>query len=209
MSFVDDLAEARVMGIIRGTDPEAAVTAGRALFEEGIRFVEIALTTPQALSVIERLAALRPEGSQLGAGTVLTAEDVVAVESAGGQFIVTPAVAPSLDEAVCRSVPSVVGALSPTEIVDARARGASVIKLFPASLGGPAYLKALRDPFPDIPFLAVGGVDLAVAEQYLNIGAIGVGVGGPLVGDAASGGDLAALRERAQSFIALATSHRP
>lgn len=209
MSFVDDLAEARVMGIIRGTDPEAAVTAGCALFEEGIRFVEIALTTPDALSVIERLAAVRPQGSQLGAGTVLTAEDVVAVESAGGQFIVTPAVAPSLDEAVCRSVPSVVGALSPTEIVDARARGASVIKLFPASLGGPAYLKALRDPFPDIPFLAVGGVDLPVAEQYLNIGAIGVGVGGPLVGDAASGGDLAALRERAQAFIALATSRRP
>ncbi len=196
--------EARVIAIIRGTDSEAAVAAGRVLLEEGIRFVEVALTTPDALTVIERLAAALPEGARLGAGTVLTAEEVVAVESAGAQFIVTPAVAPSLDVAVARSLPAVVGALSPTEIVAARARGASVVKLFPASLGGPAYLKALRDPFPDVPFLAVGGVDLAVAEQYLAIGAMGVGVGGPLVGDAASGGDLRALRARAQGFLRLA-----
>lgn len=204
MFFAAQLARARVMAIIRGTDSEAAVAAGRVLLEEGIRFVEVALTTPDALTVIERLATTLPEGARLGAGTVLTAEEVVAVESAGAQFIVTPAVAPSLDVAVSRSLPAVVGALSPTEVVAARARGASVVKLFPASLGGPAYLKALRDPFPDVPFLAVGGVDLAVAEQYLAIGAMGVGVGGPLVGDAASGGDLRALRARAQGFVRLA-----
>jgi 2-dehydro-3-deoxyphosphogluconate aldolase/(4S)-4-hydroxy-2-oxoglutarate aldolase len=201
--FLAELARARVMAIIRGSDAAAATAAGRVLLDEGIRFVEVALTTPGALAVIEQLRAHLPEGAWLGAGTVLTPEHVREVESAGGQFIVTPAVAPSLDEAVCRSVPSVVGALSPTEVLSARTRGASAVKLFPASVGGPGYLKALRDPFPDVPFLAVGGVGLAEAQEYLRVGALGVGVGGPLVGDAASGGDLEALRQRAREFLTL------
>jgi 2-dehydro-3-deoxyphosphogluconate aldolase/(4S)-4-hydroxy-2-oxoglutarate aldolase len=201
--FLTELAHARVMAIIRGSDAAAATAAGRVLLDEGVRFVEVALTTPGALAVIEQLRAHLPEGAWLGAGTVLIPEHVREVESAGAQFIVTPAVAPSLDEAVCRSLPSVVGALSPTEVLSARTRGASAVKLFPASVGGPAYLKALRDPFPDIPFLAVGGVGLAEAQEYLRVGALGVGVGGPLVGDAASGGDLEALRGRARQFLTL------
>jgi 2-dehydro-3-deoxyphosphogluconate aldolase/(4S)-4-hydroxy-2-oxoglutarate aldolase len=201
--FLAELARARVMAIIRGSDAAAATAAGRVLLDEGIRFIEVALTTPGALAVIEQLRAHLPEGTWLGAGTVLTAEHVRDVESAGGQFIVTPAVAPSLDEAVCRSVPSVVGALSPTEVLSARTRGASAVKLFPASVGGPGYLKALRDPFPDVPFLAVGGVGLTEAQEYLRVGALGVGVGGPLVGDAASGGDLEALRQRTRQFLTL------
>ena len=84
--------------------------------------------------------------------------------------------------------------------------GADAVKLFPASLGGPAYLKALRDPFPDMPIVPVGGVDLAGAERYLAHGAVAVGVGSPLVGDAAHGGDLAALRQRARGFVALCSA---
>jgi 2-dehydro-3-deoxyphosphogluconate aldolase/(4S)-4-hydroxy-2-oxoglutarate aldolase len=203
-AFIADLTAARVMAIIRGTDPAAALAAGRVLLEEGVRFVEVALTTPGALDVIGQLREDLPPGARLGAGTVLTAEDVLAVESAGGQFVVTPAVVPSVEAAHERSLPSVVGALTPTEIVSAVTRGASAVKLFPASIGGPAYLKAIRDPFPGIPFLAVGGVGLAEAREYLAVGAIALGVGGPLVGDAASGGDLDALRRRARAFVALA-----
>ena len=88
--------------------------------------------------------------------------------------------------------------------MDGGPAGASAVKLFPASAGGPAYLRALRDPLPDIPFLAVGGVGLDDVEAYLKAGAIGVGVGSPLVGDAASGGDLGALRDRARSYLAVA-----
>lgn len=205
-TFLADLANARVMAIIRGSDPRAAEAAGVTLFEAGVRFVEVALTTPDALGVIERLRHRAPEGCRLGAGTVLTPEDVGRVEAAGGQFIVTPGVVDSVDEAVSRSLPAVVGALSPTEILAARTRGAVAVKIFPASIGGPGYLKALSDPFPDIPLLAVGGVGLAEAEAYLRVGAVGVGVGGPLVGDAASGGDLAALRDRAAAFVALGRS---
>ena len=207
-AFLTDLTRARVMAIVRGSDPAAAEAAGAVLLEAGLRFVEVALTTPDALGVIERLRARVPAGARLGAGTVLTRDDVARVESAGGQFIVTPALTDSVEEAVCRSLPTVIGALSPTEILSARARGATVVKLFPSSVGGPRYLRAIRDPFPDIPLLAVGGVDLEAAKEYLHAGAIGVGVGGPLVGDAASGGDLESLRRRAQLFLALSGTDR-
>lgn len=208
-AFLTDLTRARVMAIVRGSDPAAAEATGAVLLEAGLRFVEVALTTPDALGVIERLRPRVPAGARLGAGTVLTRDDVARVESAGGQFIVTPAIAESVEEAVCRSLPTVIGALSPTEILSARARGATVVKLFPSSVGGPRYLRAIRDPFPDLPLLAVGGVDLEAAKEYLHAGAIGVGVGGPLVGDAASGGDLEALRRRAQAFVALSDADRP
>lgn len=203
-SFAEDLAAARVMAIIRGRDQAAVVETAVALFEEGVRFVEVALTTVGALSAIEQIRSRAPQGSLVGAGTVLTATDVADVVAAGAQFIVTPAVAPSIEAGAQRGLPVAAGALTPTEAWTAVQRGASAVKLFPASAGGPAYLRALRDPLPDIPFLAVGGVGLGDVEAYLKAGAIGVGVGSPLVGDAASGGDLGALRDRARSYLAVA-----
>lgn len=203
-SFAEDLAAARVMAIIRGRDQAAVVETAVALFEEGVRFVEVALTTVGALSAIEQIRGRAPQGSLVGAGTVLTATDVADVVAAGAQFIVTPAVAPSIEAGAQRGLPVAAGALTPTEAWTAVQRGASAVKLFPASAGGPAYLRALRDPLPDIPFLAVGGVGLDDVEAYLQAGAIGVGVGSPLVGDAASGGDLTALRDRARSYLAVA-----
>jgi 2-dehydro-3-deoxyphosphogluconate aldolase/(4S)-4-hydroxy-2-oxoglutarate aldolase len=203
-SFVERLAAARVMAVIRGNGPEAAVATALALFAEGLRFVEVALTTPGACRAIEAVRAQIPPGASIGAGTVLTPKDVADVAAAGAQFVVTPAVTPSIEAAAERGLPVAAGALTPTEAWAAVHRGASAVKLFPASLGGPAYLKAVRDPFPDIPFLAVGGVGLADVEPYLRVGAIGVGVGGPLIGDAASGGDLTALRERARAYLAVA-----
>lgn len=203
-SFAEDLAAARVMAIIRGRDQAAVVETAVALFEEGVRFVEVALTTVGALSAIEQIRSRAPQGSLVGAGTVLTATDVADVVAAGAQFIVTPAVAPSIEAGAQRGLPVAAGALTPTEAWTAVQRGASAVKLFPASAGGPAYLRALRDPLPDIPFLAVGGVGLDDVEAYLQAGAIGVGVGSPLVGDAASGGDLTALRDRARSYLAVA-----
>ena len=205
--FVDALARARVMAIIRGTDTDAAVATSLALFEEGVRFVEISLTTPKACHAIEQVRAQLPEGARIGAGTVLTEADVADVEAAGAQFVVTPAVTPSITVAAERGLPVAAGALTPTEAWTAVQQGASAVKLFPASLGGPGYLKAVRDPFPTIPFLAVGGVGLEELMSYLAAGAIGVGVGSPLVGDAASGGDLDALRERARAYAAVAERH--
>lgn len=208
MSLIADLAAARLLAVIRGTDTAAAASTGIALLEEGVRVVEVALTTPGALDAIEAIRSAAPAGSLVGAGTVLTAPAVADVAAAGAQFIVTPGVVESIPAAVRRGLPVAAGALTPTEAYTAVQQGASVVKLFPASLGGPAYLKALRDPFPDIPYVAVGGVGPADIPGYLSVGAIAVGVGGPLVGDAASGGDLDALRKRARAFLA-ATARTP
>ncbi|SCG48072.1 2-dehydro-3-deoxyphosphogluconate aldolase / (4S)-4-hydroxy-2-oxoglutarate aldolase [Micromonospora echinaurantiaca] len=202
VNLTAELADARILAVIRGTDTAGAIAAGTALLEEGVRIVEVALTTPDALRAIEALRAAAPAGSLVGAGTVLTAADVADVVAAGAQFVVTPAVVESIAEAARRGVPVAAGAFTPTEAYTAMRMGASAIKLFPASVGGPAYLKAVRDPFPDIPFVAVGGVGFDDVPGYLAAGAIAVGVGGPLVGDAASGGDLAALRERARTYLA-------
>lgn len=204
--FVSELGRAKVMAIIRGSDPAAAEATALALFDEGVRFVEVTLTTPSALDVIARVRAVAGPEVRLGAGTVLSAADVESAVAAGADFVVTPAMAPSVAAAAERAVPCAAGAFTATEAYSAVSAGASVVKLFPASLGGPEYLKALRDPFPDMAFMAVGGVSAEVAPAYLRAGALAVGVGGPLVGDAASGGDLGALRERARRYAALSGS---
>ena len=202
------LRETRLVAIIRGSDPDAAIAAGRVLAQEGVRFIEVSLTTPDPLRVIRVLAA---EGSaRIGAGTVLREDDVTASVDAGASFLLTPALAESVPFAAAQGVPVIAGAFTASEALAAMRQGATAVKLFPASQGGPGYLKALRDPFPQIPFLPVGGVDADAAEQYLAVGAFAVGVGGPLVGDAASGGDLGALRARARAFVGrLALSPSP
>jgi 2-dehydro-3-deoxyphosphogluconate aldolase/(4S)-4-hydroxy-2-oxoglutarate aldolase len=201
------IRETRLVAIVRGTDGGAAAKAALAAMEEGFRYVEIALTTPDALAAIRTVRAAAPAGCFVGAGTVLTAADVEDVAGAGGQFMVTPSLASSIQEAARLRIPVLAGALTPSEAYEAMNRGATAVKLFPASIGGPGYLKALRDPFPGIPFIAVGGVGLDEAAGYWDAGAIAVGLGGPLFGDAGSGGNLAPMRERARAFVDLASGY--
>lgn len=205
--FLEGLSGSRLVAIVRGTDGRAAAEAALAVMAEGFRYVEVALTTPDALEAIKRIRDSAPESCFVGAGTVLTAQDVHDVVAAGGQFIVTPALAESIEVGASLGLPVLAGAMTPSEAHQAMTRGATAVKLFPASVGGPGYLKALRDPFPRIPFVAVGGVGLEEAPAFWEAGAIAVGPGSPLVGDAASGGDLNALRERARAFLALAARH--
>jgi 2-dehydro-3-deoxyphosphogluconate aldolase/(4S)-4-hydroxy-2-oxoglutarate aldolase len=200
------IRKARLVAIVRGTNGAATAKAALAAMEEGFRFVEIALTTPGALEAISEVRAAAPEGCFVGAGTVLTVPDVDRVAEAGGQFMVTPSLAESIAESARRGIPVLAGALTPSEAYEAMNRGATAVKLFPASIGGPGYLKALRDPFPGIPFIAVGGVGLDEANGYWEAGAIAVGLGGPLFGDAGSGGDLGPMRERARGFVGLAAA---
>jgi 2-dehydro-3-deoxyphosphogluconate aldolase/(4S)-4-hydroxy-2-oxoglutarate aldolase len=198
--FLAGLSRARLLAIIRGDDAESSIAAALTLFEEGFRYLEISLNTHDALGVIARVAREAPEGAFVGAGTVLTTDDVARVCDAGAVFAVTPAVAESVAECSRLGLPVIAGALTPTEVVAAMRQGATAVKLFPASVGGPSYLKALRDPLPNVPFIAVGGVDVGKVEEYLAVGAAAVGLGSPLLGDAPSGGDLGALRERARAF---------
>lgn len=198
--FLAGLSRARLLAIIRGENAAASVAAALTLIEEGYRYLEISLNTENALDVIAEVVREAPPGVHIGAGTMLTVDDVAQVRRAGGTFSVTPAVSESVAESVRMVMPVIAGAMTPTECVTAMQLGATAIKLFPASIGGPAYLKALRDPLPRVPFVAVGGVDVAKAAEYFSAGAVAVGLGGPLLGDAPAGGSLAALRDRARAF---------
>lgn len=205
-AFTHALRRERLVAIVRGGDPGAALRTVVALAEEGVRLVEVSLTTPGACDVIGR--AVREIGKAgtdavVGAGTVVTREDALRARDAGARWLVTPALGEGVEQAVALGVPVLAGALTPTEAVAAMRTGASAVKLFPASLGGPGYLRALRDPLPDVPFVPVGGVDAGAAREYLAAGAVAVGVGSTLVGDAPGGGDPAALRERARAFLAV------
>ncbi|MFC0533113.1 bifunctional 4-hydroxy-2-oxoglutarate aldolase/2-dehydro-3-deoxy-phosphogluconate aldolase [Phytohabitans kaempferiae] len=195
------LEQYRLMAIVRGGDADAAIRSVVALFEAGVPLVEVSLTTTGAESVIERVRAALGPAAPLGAGTVCTAVDAMRAAEAGASFVVTPGYGPGVEEAARLGLPALVGALSPTEVIAATGGGATAVKLFPASVGGPAYLKALRDPFPDVPFVPVGGVDAELARGYLAAGAVAVGVGSPLLGDAPHGGDLGALSDRARRFL--------
>ena len=204
MAFLDELRAARLIAIVRGADCAAALASTLTLAEEGMGFIEVSLTTAGALDVIRRARAALGPDAWLGAGTVVSAADAEAAAAAGASFIVTPALGPGVDAAVARGLPVVAGALTPTEVVSAEAAGAAAVKLFPASSGGVRYLRALRDPFPATPFVPVGGVDEDAAREYLAAGAIAIGVGSPLLGDAAAGGPLSGLRERARRYQCIA-----
>ncbi|MCW8096853.1 bifunctional 4-hydroxy-2-oxoglutarate aldolase/2-dehydro-3-deoxy-phosphogluconate aldolase [Streptomyces tauricus] len=195
----------RLVAIVRGDDPEAAVRTVLALAEEGIELIEVSLSGKDALSVIERAREALGPDRPLGAGTVLTAADAHAARQAGADFAVTPALGDGVTAARELGLPVLAGVMTPTEILAARTLGAAALKIFPAAqAGGPGYLKALRGPFPDELFVPVGGVDGAAARAYLAAGATAVGVGSPLIGDAADGGSLTALRDRARAFLAVA-----
>lgn len=172
------------------------------LAECGLTAVELTLTTPGATEMLASLAGSLPAGMVLGAGTVLDRAGAGAAIGAGATFLVTPAVLPGvLDRARELDVPVVCGALTPSEILTARAAGADLVKVFPAdAVGGPAYVRAVRAPLPDIPLVPTGGVSIDRAADYLSAGARAVGLGGPLIGDAADDGDLGALARRAREL---------
>ncbi|WP_203569112.1 bifunctional 4-hydroxy-2-oxoglutarate aldolase/2-dehydro-3-deoxy-phosphogluconate aldolase [Aestuariimicrobium ganziense] len=195
------LTESGLVAIIRCPGAGTATPIGRTLIEAGVTVLEVTLTTPDALEAISELRALDTPGVLVGAGTVLTVDDLDSALEAGAQFIVTPSWAEAVPAAVERGVPVVPGAWTPSEVHQADAAGATAVKLFPARTGGPAHLKAIRDPFPRVPLVAVGGVGPDDVVAYREAGAIAVGVGGPLVGDAATGGSLDDLGERARDFV--------
>jgi 2-dehydro-3-deoxyphosphogluconate aldolase/(4S)-4-hydroxy-2-oxoglutarate aldolase len=204
VTFGSVLRSTRLVGIVRGDGVATTRDAVRVLFDSGVRLVEVSLTGPGALDAISSTPV--PEGCWLGAGTVRTAGDAAAAIAAGATFAVSPALTAAVTACVAAGLPILAGALTPTEVESAVSVGAEAVKLFPASVGGPAYLSALRQPFPDVPFVPVGGVGIPEAETYLAAGAIAVGVGSPLVGDAAAGGDLSALAERAARFVKLTSA---
>lgn len=172
----------RVIMVLRAPSAESALMAARAAIDAGIRVVEVTFTVPGAADVIAELARTSAaDGTLIGAGTVRTQEQADAALSGGARFVVSP----GLDEVLVGHVTgqgalALPGILTPTEAMRALAAGAQALKLFPASAVGPGYLGALLSPVPELAIVPSGGVGPADARQWLDAGAIAVGMGGAL-----------------------------
>ncbi len=179
---LDALRKHRVLAIARGLADENADATAEALYKGGIRLIEVTLNTPGALEIITRWRGRFENRMRIGAGTVLDESLARQALAAGAEFLVSP----NVDEAVIghgvqNQVEVFPGALTPTEIVRAWQAGASAIKVFPAATFGPKYLQELRGPLGQIPLMAVGGVNVDNLSDFLQAGAVGVGLGGSLV----------------------------
>lgn len=176
------LLETGVVAIIRADVPTGLVEAGRALARGGVEAIEVTMTTPGALQAVEELAAESDGEFIVGSGSVLDAETARACILAGAEFLVMPTTDLETVE-LARRYGKVVcpGALSPTEVITAWQAGADIVKVFPASLGGPPYLKALKGPLPQVRLMPVGGVSPDNAGEYVEAGACAVALGSALV----------------------------
>ena len=206
--IADRLREQRLVAIVRGhgATPEAVLSTVVTLVEEGVGLVEVSLTTPGALSAISRARQEVGGRARVGAGTVLSAEDARRAADAGAQFLLSPGLPDDLADVLAVGLDTVVGAFTPSEVGRALRAGADAVKVFPVDAVGAGYLRSLLGPFPGACLVAVGGVRLESCAALLAAGAAAVGVGSPLVGDAADGGDLDDLRARARAYRAAVTS---
>ena len=193
-----------VVAVIRTENPEDLVSVSRALADGGVKFVEITMTVPGALDIIrDAVAQLKGADVYIGAGTVLDAETARAAIIAGAQFVVGPSLDLEMVRA-CNTYGVVVmpGAFTPSEIVQAWKAGADVVKVFPANIGGPDYLKTIKEPLPQVELLPTKGVDFDTAAAYIRAGAIAVGAGSTFVTKALlAAKDYPRITENARRFI--------
>lgn len=191
-----------IVPVVRAASVDEALRAVDAICAGGIPLVEITMTVPCAPAIIEELTRQYGDRLLTGAGTVTTAQQAEMCLDSGAQFLVSPGLSLSvLEVAAKRAALAIPGALTPTEVMAAVEAGAGVVKIFPCgSVGGPKHIKALRAPFPDIPFIPTGGVNVANAGEYFAAGAFALGVGADLV-------DLEALRRNeSRKIIEVANS---
>ncbi|MEW2009046.1 MULTISPECIES: bifunctional 4-hydroxy-2-oxoglutarate aldolase/2-dehydro-3-deoxy-phosphogluconate aldolase [Microbacterium] len=209
----DRLARARTTGILavlRAPSPELALEASEAIIRGGVSGIEVTFSTPDAPAVIRELIARHGDAAYIGAGTVTTAEQATQAADAGAAFLVSPGTLPDLTRAMLDTGRVVMtGAMTPTEVMGALELGVDVVKIFPASLGGPSYLGALRGPFPDAPLMPTGGVKPDNLADWFAAGAVAVGAGGDLAnGTAIANADWADIEERAARFAAALAATR-
>lgn len=185
MSRHSDLTQVLDRGavaIIRAPSGELLVDVSKAIYAGGLDVIEVTFTVPGVLDILTQVKRELGDKILLGAGTVLDTETARAAILAGAEFIVTPTVNTDVIE-LCNRYDKLImtGAFTPTEVLTAWEAGADIIKVFPAFVGGPAYLKALHGPLPQIPLMPTGGVDLETLPAYLKAGACAVGLGSSLV----------------------------
>ena len=205
------IAEIGLVPVVRAQSAEEAMKVVDAIREGGVNVLEITMTVPGAMGVMEQLARRFGADVVLGAGTVLDPETARACMLSGAQFVVSPALDPATIE-VCRryAVPVMPGALTPTEVLAAWTAGADVVKVFPCgAVGGASYIKALKAPLPQVEMIPTGGVSVKTAADFIKAGSMALGVGADLVDTKAiRDGNASAVTEKAREYVRLVREAR-
>lgn len=207
MSACESLSAIRESGLIavmRGMEVKTCIQTAQALWKGGIRVLEITVDAPRAAEMIAQVSEALRGRALVGAGTVLDAEAAVAAIQAGAAFLFSP----SLNREVIRAANrygrvAIPGVMTPTEMVQAATAGAPAVKLFPASVVGPGFIKQVKGPLPHIPIIPTGGVDERNAAEYIRAGAMAVGIGGSLLGDSVQRGTFEEITARARRLVDL------
>ncbi len=205
------IIEIGVVPVVRAASAREARIAADAVCEGGIPIVEITMTVPGAVEVIRELTKSGSSDVLVGAGTVLNVEAARRCLDAGAQFLVSPGLNVQVVQlAAAEGKLIMAGALTPTEVMAAWEAGSDFVKIFPCGqVGGAKYIKALKGPFPQVPFVPTGGVNLNSAAEFIEAGAVALGVGGECVqADALKSGKPEIIVENARKFLAIVKEAR-
>ncbi len=201
---LEKIADLGLLAVLRAPSSEGCRRAVDALVEAGVTGIEVTYSTPHAANVISSVVSDYGGDVMVGAGTVLTTDQAAEAADAGADFLVSP----GIDEEVILAMTGtnrvvMAGALTPTEVMKAMRIGVDVVKIFPGSLGGPSYLRSLRGPFPEVPFMPTGGVSADNVADWFAAGAVALGAGSELASAKdIHAGDFAGIREKAGRFVA-------
>ena len=203
MNVLDIIQKHKIVAIVRLDDLSTAQHITGALVEGGIRVIEFTLTNPDAVKTIAAMRKTVDEAVAIGAGSVITVDQVRAVADAGAQFIVSPVSKQDVIAACLkRDLPAMPGAFTPTEIQQAWEWGASVVKVFPANHLGKRYIKDVKAPLPHLRLMPTGGINVDNLCEFLDLGAFAVGVGSSLINnDAVADRDWNRLRKNAERYV--------
>ena len=207
---LEKIKELGLLAVIRGPSPELTVKMVEALVAGGVLGIEITYSTPNAEEVVRTLSAKFGDSIVLGMGTLTSPEQAISAKAAGASYLVSPICEENLIKAMVASgLVTMAGVLTPTELFQAYKLGADVMKIFPGSLGGPAYIKALKGPFPYIPMMPTGGVNAGNVAEWFATGVVAVGAGSELCPpQLAKEGKFDEISKRAAEFVQVVKAAR-
>lgn len=209
-AVVQKVKELGLLAVIRGPSQELTVQMVEALINGGVYGIEVTYSTPNAEEVVRSLAKKYGDQILLGMGTLTRPEQAVTAKAAGANFLVSPISDPTLVKAMVASgLATMAGAFTPTEVFQAYTLGTDVVKIFPGSLAGPSYIKALKGPFPNIPMMPTGGVNAGNVAEWFASGVVAVGAGSELCPpQLAKEGKFDEISKKAAEFVQVVKSAR-
>ena len=200
---LNKISECGIVLIIRSDSEQEALAVAEAAIEGGIKVLEITMSVPNALNVISTLAKKYGDcGLLIGAGTVLDGETARAAMMAGAELLVSPQLNPEMVKIANRyQAITISGASTPKEVLESLEAGADIVKLFPAEVVGPQYVKAIQSPIPQAPIAPTGGVTPQNVHEWLQVGCVAVGVGSYITKAAQKDGDYRKVTAAAEEFL--------